>query len=62
MRFVYAFRSYGHLAAELDPLSIQKKRNVPELDPQRYGIANKGKSYDLTGTPKPPSHAFPRYR
>jgi 2-oxoglutarate dehydrogenase complex dehydrogenase (E1) component-like enzyme len=48
-RLVYAYRSYGHLAADLDPLGIQKRPAVPELDPGRYGIPETNKTFNLTG-------------
>lgn len=46
---MYAYRSYGHLKADLDPLGIQKKPPVPELEPERYGLTNKDRKYNLTG-------------
>lgn len=48
-RLVYAFRSYGHLVADLDPLGIQRKPVVPELDPKRYDIPESGQTFNLTG-------------
>ncbi|KAI3651269.1 hypothetical protein MP228_004750 [Amoeboaphelidium protococcarum] len=48
-RLVYAYRSYGHLAADLDPLGIQKQSRVPELDPARYGLDKPGVTYNLSG-------------
>jgi probable 2-oxoglutarate dehydrogenase E1 component DHKTD1 len=35
--------------ADLDPLAIQQKLDVPELDPARYGIPEKGQTFNLTG-------------
>ena len=36
--FVRSFRSRGHLAAELDPLSLRDKPAHPELDPAFFGF------------------------
>ena len=35
---IRAFRIRGHLIANLDPLSIQKKEEHPELKPETYGF------------------------
>ncbi len=35
---VRAYRTLGHLAADLDPLGIKKPSNHPELDPAAYGF------------------------
>ena len=35
---IRAFRIRGHLIANLDPLSIQKKEEHPELRPESYGF------------------------
>jgi probable 2-oxoglutarate dehydrogenase E1 component DHKTD1 len=48
-RLVYAYRNYGHLAADLDPLGLEKRNAIPELDPSRYGIPESGVSFDLSG-------------
>ena len=37
---IRAFRIRGHLIANLDPLSIQKKEH-PELKPETYGFTKK---------------------
>ena len=42
LRLVSAFRSYGHLEAELDPLGLQNKRNANELRLSEYGLENDG--------------------
>ncbi len=34
---VAAYRRYGHLATNLDPLGLTPIRQVPELDPKKYG-------------------------
>ena len=36
---IRAFRIRGHLIANLDPLSIQKKEEHPELKPETYGFS-----------------------
>ena len=38
---IRAYRIRGHLIANLDPLSIQKKEEHPELKPESYGFTNK---------------------
>ena len=38
---IRAFRIRGHLIANLDPLSIQKKDEHPELKPETYGFTPK---------------------
>ena len=38
---IRAFRIRGHLIASLDPLSIQKKEQHPELRPESYGFTKK---------------------
>ena len=35
---IRAYRIRGHLIANLDPLSIQKKQEHPELQPENYGF------------------------
>ena len=38
---IRAYRIRGHLIANLDPLSIQKKEEHPELKPESYGFEKK---------------------
>ena len=38
---IRAFRIRGHLIANLDPLSIQEKKEHPELKPETYGFTKK---------------------
>ena len=38
---IRAFRIRGHLIANLDPLSLQKKEEHPELKPETYGFTKK---------------------
>lgn len=37
-KLIQAYREYGHLAANLDPLGLQQPRELPELDPATYGF------------------------
>ena len=38
---IRAYRIRGHLIASLDPLSVQKKEEHPELKPESYGFSKK---------------------
>ena len=38
---IRAFRIRGHLTATLDPLSLQEKKEHPELKPETYGFTSK---------------------
>ena len=38
---IRAYRIRGHLIANLDPLSLQKKQEHPELKPETYGFKQK---------------------
>ena len=38
---IRAYRIRGHLIANLDPLSIQKKENTLNLKPETYGFTKK---------------------
>ena len=38
---IRAYRIRGHLVANLDPLSLQKKDEHPELKPETYGFTKK---------------------
>ena len=38
---IRAYRIRGHLIANLDPLSIQKKEEHPEFKPESYGFTKK---------------------
>ncbi len=37
-KLIQAYREYGHLAANLDPLGIEKRNFPSELDPAHYGF------------------------
>ncbi|OZJ02164.1 hypothetical protein BZG36_04628 [Bifiguratus adelaidae] len=49
LRFVQAYRTYGHSAAALDPLGLMDRSKVLALDPARYGLNDMDKSYNLSG-------------
>ncbi|HJU26185.1 MAG TPA: 2-oxoglutarate dehydrogenase E1 component, partial [Rhodanobacteraceae bacterium] len=40
LRFLTAYRSRGHLAADLDPLAIAPKRPAPDLDLPFHGLSD----------------------
>ncbi|KAJ1827909.1 hypothetical protein LPJ56_001401 [Coemansia sp. RSA 2599] len=46
---VNAYRSSGHRATDLDPLGLQKRAHIPELDPSRYGLEETGKKLNIDG-------------
>ncbi|KAJ2799682.1 hypothetical protein H4S07_005373, partial [Coemansia furcata] len=46
---VNAYRTTGHRATDLDPLGIQKREAIPELDPARYGLTDVNKTFDIDG-------------
>lgn len=46
-RFINAYREYGHLRADLNPLK-ESACEVPELDPRLYGL-KAGSTYDAQG-------------
>ena len=35
---IRAYRIAGHLKADLDPLNLDKKKYIPDLDPKTYGL------------------------
>jgi 2-oxoglutarate dehydrogenase E1 component len=37
---INAYRVGGHLAADVDPLDMQKRQRHPELDPETYGLGD----------------------
>ncbi|KAJ2091678.1 hypothetical protein IW138_001660 [Coemansia sp. RSA 986] len=47
--FVNAYRSIGHRSTDLDPLKMQKKALVPELDPARYGLTDEKQTFNIDG-------------
>ncbi|KAJ1957048.1 hypothetical protein GGI12_005134, partial [Dipsacomyces acuminosporus] len=46
---VNAYRSSGHKVTDLDPLGMQKKQPIPELDPARYGFNDMNQKFDIDG-------------
>ncbi|KAJ2095623.1 hypothetical protein IW146_010504, partial [Coemansia sp. RSA 922] len=46
---VNAYRTTGHRATDLDPLGIQKRQAIPELDPARYGLTDADQTFDVDG-------------
>ncbi|MGE3304243.1 MAG: 2-oxoglutarate dehydrogenase E1 component, partial [Hyphomonadaceae bacterium] len=38
LMMIRAFRTRGHLAAQLDPLGVEQRAPQPELDPASYGF------------------------
>ncbi|PWA01136.1 hypothetical protein BB558_002789 [Smittium angustum] len=47
--FVEAFRDFGHLATNLDPLGIRKRIEPIEIDYKRYGFNDMNEIFDLDG-------------
>lgn len=45
---IQAYRTHGHLQANLDPLGLTKKTAVPELDPASYGFSDADMDRKLT--------------
>jgi 2-oxoglutarate dehydrogenase E1 component len=37
---ILAYKKFGHLAADLDPLGLMPVQHVPEINPQNHGIEN----------------------
>ncbi len=52
MKLVHAFRVYGHLKADIDPLGLMKRPPHPELSPSYYGFttADYDRPIHLEGT------------
>lgn len=48
-RLIEAYRTYGHRQAQLDPLGIEKPKQLAELEPSQYGLKNHGSErFDLS--------------
>ncbi|KAJ2657673.1 hypothetical protein IWW48_004418 [Coemansia sp. RSA 1200] len=58
--FVNAYRSIGHRSTDLDPLKMQKKTAIPELNPARYGLTNESQSFNIDGILSISSSSQPR--
>ncbi|KAI8060788.1 dehydrogenase E1 and transketolase domain-containing protein 1 [Gongronella butleri] len=49
LRMVQAYRTHGHRGAHLDPLGINTSEEVLALKPERYGLTDDSKVYNLSG-------------
>lgn len=51
LRFITAYRRYGHAFADIDPLNLEKKVMPSELEPALYGLdkVSKDKEFNLIG-------------
>ncbi|KAG6871746.1 hypothetical protein C0995_000516 [Termitomyces sp. Mi166 len=49
LRYVDSMRTHGHRAARIDPLDLIHREEVAALNPQRYGLADDSKKYDVNG-------------
>ncbi|KAJ2964596.1 hypothetical protein NQZ79_g439 [Umbelopsis isabellina] len=49
LRFVQSYRTHGHRGANLDPLDIMQREEVLALNPERYGLTDAKKTYNLAG-------------
>ncbi|PVU89692.1 hypothetical protein BB561_005217 [Smittium simulii] len=49
VRLVEAFKDFGYRAANLDPLDIQNKKEVIDIDPVRYGFKDPNEIFELIG-------------
>ncbi|PVU95289.1 hypothetical protein BB559_002791 [Furculomyces boomerangus] len=49
VRFVDAFRDFGHLASNLDPLGIHGRFESVDIEHERYGFTDMNEVFDLIG-------------
>lgn len=49
LQYVEAFRTFGHAAANIDPLELLHRERVPALDPARYNLTDSNKEYNVNG-------------
>jgi probable 2-oxoglutarate dehydrogenase E1 component DHKTD1 len=42
-------RTHGHRAARIDPLDLIQREEVAALDPERYGLTDESKKYNVNG-------------
>ncbi|CAO3589764.1 unnamed protein product [Absidia cylindrospora] len=49
LRMVQAYRTHGHRGAQLDPLDFMKREEVLALKPERYGLTDESKIYNVAG-------------
>ena len=49
LRYVDSLRTHGHRAARIDPLDILQREEVAALGPERYGLDDPTRTYDING-------------
>ncbi|TFK82881.1 dehydrogenase E1 and transketolase domain-containing protein 1 [Polyporus arcularius HHB13444] len=49
LRYVDSLRTHGHRAARIDPLDLLQREEVAALNPQRYGLDDPSRTYDING-------------
>ncbi|PPQ70860.1 hypothetical protein CVT26_014083 [Gymnopilus dilepis] len=49
LRYVDSMRTHGHRAARIDPLDLIQREEVAALSPERYGLADENKMYNVNG-------------
>jgi 2-oxoglutarate dehydrogenase complex dehydrogenase (E1) component-like enzyme len=49
LRYVDSLRIHGHRAARIDPLDLLQRDDVDALDPNRYGLIDTSRAYDVNG-------------
>jgi probable 2-oxoglutarate dehydrogenase E1 component DHKTD1 len=46
---VDSLRIHGHRAARIDPLDLLQREDIDALDPERYGLVDISRTYDVNG-------------
>ncbi|KAM5543648.1 hypothetical protein V8D89_002899 [Ganoderma adspersum] len=49
LRYVDSLRTHGHRAARIDPLDLLQREEVGALTPERYGLGDPSRTYDING-------------
>lgn len=49
LRYVDSMRTHGHRAARIDPLDLIHREEVAALIPERYGLTDENKEYNVNG-------------
>ena len=49
LRYVDSLRTHGHRAARIDPLDLLQREEVAALSPERYGLVDPSRTYDING-------------
>ncbi|KAI8974792.1 dehydrogenase E1 and transketolase domain-containing protein 1 [Trametes punicea] len=49
LRYVDSLRTHGHRAARIDPLDLLQREEVAALNPERYGLDDPSRTYDING-------------